>query len=242
VKNLKRNFVCITWYTWALKEQPIYRAESFDPDIKDSCWINLTKKGLDVIAREVEKRFAGEWPDLEDFHLGVANWSRFAHDYYAPPGGEKATVLTEHFVLPATRYTDEEWKEIEKRHADEVISHWSKYCPNITWDHVIGYVPVTPHYAAKHSPNYGPEGNWCVIDQDGPQFGPTRPIPELADLRNFPIENLYPCSSGWHPRGGATSQQGRWVYKIIAEKNGLAPPPEKDWAGIVQRALQIGKR
>jgi phytoene dehydrogenase-like protein len=238
VKALKRDFVCISWYTWALREQPEYKAAAFNPDLKDSSWINLTERGLDLIAGEVERRASGKWPLLDDFHLGVANWSNFAHDYYAPPGGQKATILTEHFVLPATKLSDAEWKKMEKQHADEIITHWGKYCPNVNWDNVIGYVPVTPHYTAKHSPNYAPEGNWCVIDQDGSQFGVTRPIPELADLRNFPIENLYPCSSAWHPRGGATSQQGRWVYKIIAEKNGLPMPPKKDWTNIVMNASE----
>ncbi|MDY6973391.1 MAG: hypothetical protein SV775_13845 [Thermodesulfobacteriota bacterium] len=240
VNNIERDFVAISWYTWALREQPVYRAEAFDSDLKESCWINLSRKGLEVMAKEVHRRLSGEWPDPDDFNLCIGNWSQFAHDYFAPPG-DFATVLTEQFVQPATRYSEDEWKEIEKRHADEVIAFWGKYCPNVNWDNVIGHNPITPYYTAKHAPNFGPQGNWCVIDMDGPQLGRFRPIAELADLRRFPIENLYPCSSAWHHGGHAGSNQGRWVYSVIAETHGLTMPPEMDWADMVKRTFANGR-
>ncbi len=239
VKNIERDFITISWYTWALKEQPTYKAEAFDPDVKESCWINLSRKGLDVIVKEVHRRLSGEWPDPDDFNLVIANWSQFAHDYYAPPGG-MATVLTEQFVQPATKYPEKEWKEIEKRHANEIIAFWGRYCPNVKWENVLGYVPVTPYFTAKHAPNYGPQGNWCVIDMDGPQLGRFRPIAELSDLKDFPIKDIYPCSSAWHPTGCASSHHGYWVYKVIAEKHGLTMPPEKNWADIIQKTVQNG--
>ena len=240
VKNIERDYIAIAWYTWALKERPVYKAEAFDPDLKDSLFINLSRKGLDAMEKEIHRRLAGEWPDPDDFNLVPINSFQFAHDYFSPPG-DFATVLTEQWILPATRYPEKEWKEIAKRHADEIIAFWGKYCPNVTWDNVIGYTPVTPYFTAKHAPNFGPQGNWCVIDMDGPQIGRFRPIPELADLRNFPIKDLYPCSAAWHPYGGAMSMQGRWVYKIIAEKNGLTLPPEKDWTGMVDSAIRTGR-
>ncbi|MDP2724917.1 MAG: hypothetical protein Q8O44_01465, partial [Syntrophales bacterium] len=240
VNNIERDFVAISWYTWALKEQPVYKAESFDPDVKESCWITLARKGLDVMAKEVHRRLSGEWPDPNDFNLCIGNWSHFAHDYFAPPGNF-ATVLTEQFVQPATKYPEKEWKEIEKRHANEIIAFWERYCPNVTWDNVIGHVPITPYFTAKHAPNYGPQGNWDVIDISGPQIGRFRPIAELADLKNFPIKDLYPCSAAWHPYGGAMSMQGYWVYKVIAEKHRLTMPPEKNWADMIQKTVQNGE-
>ncbi|MDY6973768.1 MAG: NAD(P)/FAD-dependent oxidoreductase [Thermodesulfobacteriota bacterium] len=239
VNNIERNFIAISWYTWALREQPVYKSESFDPDVRESHWLNLSRKGVEVMEKEVHMRMAGQWPDPDDFNLCVGNWSMFAHDYFAPPGGA-ATILTEQFVQPATRYSEAEWKEIEQRHADEIIKFWERYSPNVTWDNVIGHNPITPYYTAKHAPNFGPQGNWCVIDMDGPQLGRFRPIAELSDLTNFPIKNLYPCSAAWHPFGGAMSTQGRWVYKVIAGINGLTMPPEKDWAGMIQKTIREG--
>ena len=240
VNNIERDFVAISWYTWALREHPTFKAEKFHPDVIDSCWINLARKGVDVMVKETHRRLAGEWPDPDDFNLCISDWSRFAHDYFAPPG-DYATVLTEQFVQPATKYSEAEWKAIEKRHADEIIQFWGKYSSNVHWDNVIGYVPVTPYFTAKHAPNYGPQGNWDIIDISGPQIGRTRPIPELADLRNFPIENLYPCGAGWHPYGGAMSMQGYWVYTVIAEKNGLKTAPEKNWTEMVEKAITNGE-
>jgi len=240
VNNIERDFITVSWYMWGLKDQPIYKAEAFDPDVKESCWINLSRKGLDSIAREVHRRLGGEWPDTDDFNLVIANWSQFAHDYYAPPGNF-ATIQTEQFLQPATMYSDRQWKEIEKTHAEELMSFWGRYCPNVTWDNVVGYTPITSYTIAKHAPNYGPQGNWCVIDMDGPQLGRFRPIADLADLRNFPIEGLYPCSSAWHPAGSATSMQGYWVYKVIAEKYGLRMPPEKNWAEMVEKTVREGR-
>jgi hypothetical protein len=75
---------------------------------------------------------------------------------------------------------------------------------------------------------------------DGPQLGRTRPIAQLADLYNFPIKNLYPASSAWHPSGGATSEQGYWVYTVMADQHGLKKPPEKDWGAIVKKVLKDG--
>lgn len=240
VKNIERDFIAIAWYTWALKEQPVFTAEAFDSDLNESCWINLSRKGADAIAKEAHRRLAGMWPDPEDLNLVISNWSHFAHDQFAPPG-PKATVLTEQFVLPATYYSDKEWKEMEKRHADNCISFWNKYCPNVTWDKVIGYLPVTPYYTANHAPNFGPEGNMSIIDMDGPQAGRTRPIADLADVRNFPIKNLYPASAAWHPNPGAMSSQGYWVYQVMAEQHGLTKPPEKDWADMLDRVVKNGK-
>jgi len=240
VKNLERDFVAISWYTWAMKERPVYKAESFNPDLKDSQWIILSRRGLDVMEKEVHRRMAGYWPDPDDLNLAIGNFSECAHDYFAPPG-DFATILTEQFVQPATRYSEAEWKEIEKRHADEIINFWGHYSSNITWDSVIGYVPVTPYFTAKHAPNYGPQGNWCIIDMDGSQIGRYRPMAEISDLKNFPIKDLYPCSAAWHPYGGAMSNQGYWVYKVIAEKNGLKMPPDKNWAEMVEKTVREGR-
>ena len=101
-----------------------------------------------------------------------------------------------------------------------------RYAPNMTWDNVIGYVPLTP-YDHAHLANMAPEGNWAVIDAGIPsQYGRYRPVPELARHKT-PIENLYGTGAGWHPSGGAGSWQGYNCYKIIAEDFGLRKPWEE---------------
>ncbi len=224
VKNIERDWTVISWYTWALHERPKYKAEAFDPDLAYMGWICLGQKDVNYLLQEHWRRRLGLWPEPDKFNLVATDWS-FYDPTFAPPG--KACVLTEQFVLPATAYSDDEWKAIETRHANEIISFWQKYAPNITWDNVIGYVPITPFFTARQGKTFAPTGNWSVIDCPAHQFGRFRPIPELADLRNFPIKNLYPCSAAWHQASGAHMQQGYWVYKIMAEHFGLRKPWEE---------------
>ena len=158
------------------------------------------------------------WPDPERFNLIISDHSTI-EPTYAPKG--KVSILSEQYVLPATRYTEEEWKEIEKRHADEILRYWRRFAPNMTWDNVIGYVPVTPFSISKHARNYGPTGNFAGIDGTPSQTGRWRPIPELADGRT-PIKNLYANGTSWHPLGGvAADWQGYNAYKVIVEDYGL---------------------
>ncbi|KPK21796.1 MAG: hypothetical protein AMK69_21005 [Nitrospira bacterium SG8_3] len=224
VKNLQSHMTCISWYTWALQEHPNYIAEDFDPDLHQSVWMNLGGKDINYVLNEVWRRRMGQWPDPEKFNLIVSNYS-IIDPTFAPPG--KSAILTEQYVLPATAFSEEEWKEIAKRHADEIIRFWGKYAPNVNWDNVIGYVPVTPHFTLKHSSNYGPSGNWHIIDLIPCQVGPFRPTPELANIRNFPIKNLYPASAAWGLMPGANACQGYVAYKVMAEHFDLPRPWEE---------------
>ncbi|MDY6862880.1 MAG: hypothetical protein SV062_07815, partial [Thermodesulfobacteriota bacterium] len=137
--------------------------------------------------------------------------------------GNECTILTEQFVLSADSMTENEWKKYEKIHAEQVIATWQKYAPNMTWDNVIGYNPVTPFYTANMCRNFSPAGNWCVIDNIPSQFGRVRPIPELAGHR-MPVKNLYGTGSAWHSYGSGHSIQGYNCYKVIAEDFGLKKP------------------
>jgi phytoene dehydrogenase-like protein len=224
IKNLQSHMDCISWYTWALREQPRYRAESYLPGCQMATYVTMGKKDMSYTLNEVYRRRMGLWPDPDSFNLVVNNWS-IVEPSYAPPG--MASVLTEQYVLPATAYSDKEWQEIAKRHADELIRFWGKYAPNVTWDNVIGYVPVTPYFAAIHSRSYLPNGAWTVIDAIPSQMGKMRPIPELAVLSRFPIKNLYPASVCWGMIAGASCAQGYQVYRTIADLHGLRKPWEE---------------
>jgi phytoene dehydrogenase-like protein len=223
VKNVKADMDCISWYTWALKEQPRYQAESHNPDCHASAYVCLGRKDMNYVLEECARRRKGLWPDPEKFNMVINNWS-IAEPSLAPSG--LASVLTEQYVLPATAYSDREWQEIAKRHADELIRFWGRYAPNVTWDNVIGYVPVTPYFTILHSRSYLPDGAWTSLNVSADQMGRNRPIPQLSDLTKFPIENLYPASSCWggYVTGG-TCHQGYHVYKILAGKHGL----RKSW-------------
>lgn len=220
IENLQRHWITIGWYTWALRERPVYKAEKFNPDCYRCEWLVLGDKDLDTFVTESAERKTRVWPSKTN--IGVGYHGGTEDDLLAPPGVDY-DILSEQFILPADAGDDRQWKEWEKRHAEEVIATWQKYAPNMTWDNVIGYNPVTPYYTAKMAKNYGPAGNWAVIDNIPSQMGKTRPTPELAAHRT-PIKNLYATGTAWHPYAGGHSIQGYNCYKIMAEDMNLKKP------------------
>lgn len=224
IKNLERDWTIITWYTWALKERPRYKAEAFLPEIYQGGGVHLGNKSLDNILDEVHRRRMGLWPDPAKINILVLDHSYLPNSGYAPPG--MSAPLTEEWVIPAWMHDETWWKERERIHAEEVIARWQKSAPNMTWDNVIGYVPITPWTISKHAKTWGPSGNWACIDNSPPQVGRWRPIPELAGHR-MPIERLYATGTAWHPAANGWSWQGYNVYKVMAEDLGLRKPWEE---------------
>ncbi|MBM2831987.1 MAG: dependent oxidoreductase [Dehalococcoidia bacterium] len=130
------------------------------------------------------------------------------------------------FVPSVQFFSEQEWKEKEKSHAEEIIQLWSRYAPNMTWDNVIGYLPVTPYYVSGMARNYLRHGSPFFLDMIPPQLGRYRPIPELASGR-MPIKNLYATGAAWHPSSGSNPFQGYNIYKIMAQDLGLRKPWEE---------------
>ncbi len=121
IKNIERDWTVISWYTWALHEHPKYKAEVFDPNLAYMGWICLGQKDVNYLLQEHWRRRLGLWPEPDKFNLVVSDWS--VYDSTLAPSG-RACVITEQFVLPATAYSDEEWKAIETRHANEILYFW----------------------------------------------------------------------------------------------------------------------
>ncbi len=225
IKNLETHWTAISWYSWALRDRPRYKAEDFDPDLYLSSLTFLGTKTWDDLFDETHRRRMGMWPDPERFILAIYDHSNVAETGYAPPG--MSCPLVEQWVLPATAYSEQEWKELEKRLAEQMLSWWQRYAPNMTWDNVIGYNPITPFFTSRQARNFGPGGNFTVIDNSPSQIGRWRPLPELADGR-MPIQNLYATGTAWHPFGNAGCFQGYNVYKVMAEDLNLRKPWEEN--------------
>lgn len=223
VANLESWFINITWYTWCLKERPRYLAEAFNPDVWNSGLIHMTERSdVETIVKDNLERRLGMRPSK--IHLSTVGHGWHKDDLLAPEDVD-FTIVTEQFILPAYSMTEKEWKAFEMKHAEDVIQFWQKYAPNMTWDNVIGFSPVTPYYTANFARNYAPAGNWGIIDMCGSQMGRFRPILELSDHRT-PVKNLYGSGAGWHPMPGAHGMQGYNCYKILAEDFSLKKPWE----------------
>jgi phytoene dehydrogenase-like protein len=220
VENLERRYIAITWYSWALRELPNYKAASSNPDANRLMNIVMVSKDPMVLVREQAERRLSRMPT--DLQLQIVNHSLV--DKARVPEGKYA-ILTEQFVPSADTYTEKQWLEFKKKHADDVVKLLGEHTSNMSWDNVIGCYSHTP-YDCCDLLNMAPTGNWGVIDMVPSQLGRFRPVPELAGHRT-PIKNLYATGTAWHPFAAATDWQGYNCYKVIAEDFGLRKPWEE---------------
>ena len=221
VEHLERRIACITWYTWALHERPDYKAASINPDINEASFVFLVTKDPEALIREQAMRLAGKMP--EDWSTILIQQHPQTDKTRVPEG--KFSILTSQFLLPANALTEKQWLEFKKSNADYMVKLMQKHAPNMTWDNIIGYVPITPYDSCQLA-NMAPTGNWAVIDMIPSQIGKYRPVPELANSRT-PVKNLYATGSAWHPYAEAASWQSYICYKVIAQDLGLT----KTWEG-----------
>ena len=231
VKHLSRSWEYVTWYSWAFTERPEWKCEEFEPWAKYCAWMCFGEKsGFDVNAfiKESAERRTGIWPrnlNIGVSYMGTNEVENF--DQCLAPLEIGFKILTEQYVLSADMFSDKEWKEIERKHAEETIALTSQFAPNVSWDIVAGYTPVTPYFLKNFGSNFGPSGHWALIDSTPAQLGKFRPIPELAGNRVPGIEGLYCTGTAWHPYAGASSYQGYNCYKVMAEDLNL----KKVWEG-----------
>jgi beta-carotene ketolase (CrtO type) len=220
VKLIDRSFGCLMWYSMAVHEAPKYKAEAFNPDIHECMWLGLQPDPDPMhIARECMYEKLRQFPPLEDYASTV--WCHSLVDpTYAPPG--KHVVQNEQLSPPATTFSEKEWLEIKDRYANELMTIWEDYAPNMTWDNVIGVDANTP-YDANRQLNLSPDGTMAGCDRTSYQVGGMRPTPELANYRT-PIENLYGTGGAWYPGSNAGAAESYNCFKAIAKDMGLNGP------------------
>jgi len=221
IKNLSTGHITITWYHWAVNQCPHYTASETNPLMDETAHLNLISKDPEALIRESCWRKLGKIPP----DLSLMTWCHSRHDKKRAPAG-KHICGTEQFVVGADKRSEKQWREFKKQHADDVINHWQKFAPNMNWDNVIDYDPLTP-FDCLRLENMGPAGNWAVIDNSPSQTGRFRPVPELARHRT-PVSNLYATGSAWPFTGAALMSQGYTCYKIIAEDFDVQKPWEQE--------------
>ncbi len=213
----------LMWCSFALKEPPIYKAETFNPDIHETFWLGLgTNSDPEHIANECRWANLGMFPPLEDFSPVVCCHS-LVDPAFAPPGMHVAQ--NEMQSPPATAYTEAEWLKIKEKYADDMLTVWQKYAPNMTYDNLIG-IDSNSAYDDLRMKNLAPRGNCQTIDRSVFQQNENRPIPELANYRT-PVGNFYATGAAWHPGPNGGSGEAYNCYKVIAADKGLDGPWQK---------------
>ena len=199
VEALESGFLCLMWYSFALREAPKYEAAAFNTDIKETFWLGLAEDAdPEHIARECHYQKLGRFPPLEDYCPAIT-CNSLVDPTYAPAGMHVAH--SEQLGLPAATYTERQWLEIKRKYAEDLLAVWQRHAPNMTWDNIIGVDTNSP-YDALRMKNLGPNGNMAVLDCSLYQRDANRPTPELANHRT-PIKNLYATGSAWSPGGWA---------------------------------------
>ena len=214
---------CLMWCSFALHEAPKYKAEAFNPDIRETFWLGLgTSSDPEHIANECRWANLGRFPPLEDFSPIVCCHS-LVDPAFAPAG--KHVAQNEMQAPPAHAHSEAEWLEIKKRYAENMLKVWREFAPNMTYDNVIGVDSNSP-YDCLRMANLAPHGNCQTVDRSVFQQNENRPIPELANHR-VPVKNLYATGAAWHPGPNGGSGESYNCYKIIASDLGLDNPWEK---------------
>ena len=224
VTLLEDTFGCIMWYSLAVHEVPVYKAEAFNPDIHETEWLGLQPDPDPIhIARECRHAKLLSWPPpIEDYCPTV--WCNSLVDPSFAPAG-KHVLQNEQLGPPVSLYSEKEWMEIEQRYAEDLINLWKDYAPNMTWDNVIGIDTNSP-YDHTRMKNLLPNGTMAGIDRPPHQMNENRPTPELANHRT-PIKNLYATGGCWHVGTNAGSSESYNCYKIIAKDLDLGKPWEE---------------
>jgi len=224
VALLENTFGCIMWYSLAVHEAPIYKAEAFNPDIHETEWLGLQPDPDPIhIARECRHAKLLSWPPpIEDYCPTV--WCNSLVDPSFAPAG-KHVLQNEQLGPPVSLYSEKAWMEIRERYAEDLINLWKDYAPNMTWDNIIGIDTNSP-YDHTRMKNLLPNGTMAGIDRPPHQINENRPTPELANHRT-PIKNLYATGGCWHVGTNAGSSESYNCYKIIAKDLDLGKPWEE---------------
>jgi phytoene dehydrogenase-like protein len=220
IKLIESEFGCLMWYTFAIHEAPKYKAAAFNPDINDTFWLGLAENADPYhVCREAYYSRLGLWPPKKDWCPTV--WSHSIVDpLYAPAG--KHVANNEQIGPPATAHTEDEWLDIKKWYAEELIKLWEQHAPNMNWNNIIGVDYNTP-YDNLRMKNLGPNGCMPICDRVSHQCDDKRPIPELANHRT-PIKNLYATGAAWHLGANSGATESYNCYQIIAKDLGLPGP------------------
>jgi phytoene dehydrogenase-like protein len=207
------------WGTFALHEQPKYKAAAFNPDC-DSMPRTLVGPKDPFYLAEMQR--------LECSMYGIPNklcWFAGPDSIWdktrAPLG--KHLLQIEQYTGDMRYFSKDKWAEMRRKFPKKLTKQYQIYATNMTEDNIIDTYFDTCIETSSRNINFR---NSCVsVGAMIPsQMGRFRPIPELAQYKT-PVDNLFLCSATTHVGGGIRGSCGYNCYKVIADEFGL----KKHW-------------
>jgi phytoene dehydrogenase-like protein len=210
----------------ALKQAPVYRARSFDPDIDKAFNIFFGMDDIDQVSSCFDDCAAQKFPAVL---MGNGACNSAFDPTYAPADGHSA------FWWPFAPYAISgdpgEWDRRKPEYTQRVLDVWREYASNLGDDNVRAKFLYTPRDVERHCANmvHGAVRMGAYIPS---QLGINRPHPTLSGART-PVEGLYLCGSGIGNGGGANAQPGYIAANAIVDDLKLTrswtPVPQPQW-------------
>ena len=210
----------------ALNEPPRYRAESFDPAMKQAYNIFF---GMDHI-EQVESCFSDcankKFPKVL---MGNGACNSEFDPSYAPQG--KHTAFWWPFAPYAVDGSPDNWDKNRADYTQRILDYWRVYASNLEGDNLLGSYLFTPRDVETLNANMV-QGAVRVGAYIPSQLGINRPHPLMPGART-PVEALYLCGSSSGNGGGVNGAAGYIAANAIADDLKLAktwtPVPKPEW-------------
>jgi phytoene dehydrogenase-like protein len=137
----------------------------------------------------------------------------------APEG--QHIIGVEEFAAPIRLFDKQQWRDLERKFADQLVDQWSRYAPNMTRENVIAVRVFGPPDIFNGHPDMI-EGGYSAGSTIAWQLGRFRPTPELSGYRVL-LENVYGCSSNMHSGSGIGRGSSYNCWQTIARDLAIDP-------------------
>jgi phytoene dehydrogenase-like protein len=209
------------WESWslfgihlALSEPPQYKAADNDASVKEALIKIVGFDSRDEVLSHIggikngKMSFGGHTSTITDFDPQQAPTDVF-------PG----VAVARWESMAPYRPEDGEWDKIAESHADEVLSKWKEYAPNLASAKVIRRYIYPPTYIEQKLVNMvdGSIKHGAYIPT---QMGAFRPNIDCSSC-STPIDGLYLCGASSFPGGMILLGGGYIAAGVVADALGL---------------------
>jgi phytoene dehydrogenase-like protein len=212
----------------ALHESPRFAAAAFDPNMNRALKWSIGADTMEELFSAHQDVATGRVPSLVQFGSGPLS---LIDPTQAPPG--KHTTYAWH-VMPLTLEMDDSaYADFKEEFADKIVETFSRYCPNMTSQNIIGrHVYTGREYAHE------------IVNMRSGDIFMGAFNAEQVMYNHFgyrtPFQNLYMAGSPCHPGGAISGGAGYIAAGLIARDLGIKAWWQPWDAGRALQALAEG--